>query len=121
MERIVPARERIDMKIAKIISAAALLGAVLSLMTGANPALAQSTTNRPARATVPTRDPHTPGFVEAKELPDGVVPPADADGNFILGPTHNRAPEMIVNPNAPQGTVYDFTMSSADSRIYPGI
>ena len=43
----------------------------------------------PARPTPPTRDPHTPGYVTAKELPDGAVPPADADGNFIIGPTHN--------------------------------
>ena len=41
-----------------------------------------------ARPTPPTRDPHTAGYVEAKELPDGEVPPADTDGNFIIGPTH---------------------------------
>ena len=40
------------------------------------------------RPTAPTRDPHTPGYVTAKELPDGAVPPIDADGNFIIGPTH---------------------------------
>jgi enterochelin esterase-like enzyme len=105
------------MKTAKTTCAAALFCAVLTL----NPAMAQSVTNRPARPTPPTRDPHAPGFVAATELPDGAVPPADADGNFILGPTHNRAPEMIVNTNVPQGTIYNFTMSSADSRFYPGI
>ena len=78
------------MKIAKIIRDAVLLCAVLSLLAGLNPALAQSTTDHPARPTPPTRDPHTPGYVTAKELPDGAVPPADADGNFIIGPTHNR-------------------------------
>ena len=40
------------------------------------------------RPAPPTRDPHTPGYVTAKELPDGSIPPANADGNFILGPTH---------------------------------
>jgi enterochelin esterase family protein len=55
----------------------------------------------------------------ARELPDGTIPPVDADGNFIIGPTHNRAPEMTTN--ALQGTVYEFTMNSADSTIYPGI
>ncbi len=80
-----------------------------------------STTARPARPTPPTRDPHTPGYVAAKELPDGAVPPANADGNFIIGPTHNPAPEMTVHEGVPQGTVYEFTMSSADSKIYPGI
>jgi predicted alpha/beta superfamily hydrolase len=54
-------------------------------------------------------------------LTDGTVPPADADGNFIIGPTHTPAPEMTVQEGVPQGTVYNFTMSSADSRIYPGI
>jgi len=69
----------------------------------------------------PTRDPHTPGYVEAKELPDGENAPPKADGNFILGPTHSPAPEMSVKEGVPQGTVYDFTMQSTDSKIYPGI
>ena len=81
-----------------------------------------STQAAPApRPTPPTRDPNTPGFVAAKELPDGAVPPADADGNFIIGPTHNPAPEMTAQDGVPQGTVYTFTMSSADSKMYPGI
>ena len=71
---------------------------------------------RTARPTPPTRDPHTPGFVAAKELPDGTVPPADAYGNFIIGPTYTVPPEMTVQPNVPQGTVHNFTMSSADSK-----
>jgi enterochelin esterase-like enzyme len=54
-------------------------------------------------------------------LPDAAVPPADADGNFVIGPTHDAAPEMTVQEGVPQGTVYTFTMSSADSKIYPGI
>jgi enterochelin esterase family protein len=69
----------------------------------------------------PARDPHTPGFVEAKELSDGEVPPIDAEGNFIIGPTHNPAPQMEVKPDVPHGKVYDLTMNSADSKIYPGI
>jgi enterochelin esterase-like enzyme len=70
---------------------------------------------------MPTRDPHTPGYVAAKELPDGTVPPANADGNFILGPTHDAAPEMQAKSGVPQGTVIEFTMNSTDSKIYPGI
>jgi enterochelin esterase-like enzyme len=81
----------------------------------------QSQTTRPACPRPPTRDPHTPGYVTATELPDGVNPPAYADGNFIIGPTHNRAPEMNVLESVPQGAVFTFTMSSADSGIYPGI
>ena len=75
-------------------------------------------TERPAP---PTRDPHTVGYVTAKELPDGEVPPANADGNFIIGPTHPAAPELSA-PDLPlQGRVVEFTMNSSDSKIYPGI
>jgi enterochelin esterase-like enzyme len=73
------------------------------------------------RPTPPTRDPHTPGYVAARELPDSTVPPATADGNFILGPTHPPAPETTVQPNVPQGAVFEFTMNSTDSKLYPGI
>ncbi len=76
-----------------------------------------------ARPTPPTRDPHTPGFVKATELPDGEVPPPDKDGNFIIGPTHTPAPGMQVSDPRGElrGQVVEFTMSSADSRYYPGI
>ena len=101
------------------------------LLTIVPPAAAQATATTPpqspapsappARPTPPTRDPHTPGYVAAKELPDGAVPPADANGNFIIGPTHTPAPEITVTENVPQGTVHNFTMSSTDSKMYPGI
>ena len=74
-----------------------------------------------AHSTPPTRDPRTPGYVPATELPDGAVPPTDAYGNFIIGPTHTPAPQMMMRDGVPRGTVHTFTMSSADSRIYPGI
>ncbi len=77
--------------------------------------------NRPARPTPPTRDPHTPGFVQAKQLPDGEVPPVNAEGNFIIGPTHKPAPETATPDETPNGTVIEFTMDSADSKYYPGI
>jgi enterochelin esterase family protein len=76
---------------------------------------------RPARPAPPTRDPHTPGYVDAKELADGANAPAKEDGNFILGPTHSPAPEMAVQEGVPQGAVIEFTMESKDSKIYPGI
>lgn len=73
------------------------------------------------RPTPPTRDPRSPGYVTAKELPDGALPPPDAEGNFIIGPTHLPAPEMTVRDSVPHGIVHTFTMSSTESRIYPGI
>jgi iron(III)-enterobactin esterase len=75
----------------------------------------------PPRPTPPTRDPHTPGYVTATELPDGAVPKTDAMGNFIIGPTHPAAPEMTVQEGVPQGTIHNLTMNSADSKMYPGI
>ena len=84
------------------------------------PAQAQVPTT-PPRPTPPPRDPHTSGYVTATELPDGAVPPADADGNFIVGPTHAPAPETMVHEGVPQGTICNLTMNSADSKIYPGI
>jgi len=75
----------------------------------------------PAQQTYPTRDPHTPGYVHATQLPDGTLPSPTQDGNFILGPTHPPAPETVINPKVPQGTVCELTLSSADSHFYPGI
>jgi enterochelin esterase family protein len=74
-----------------------------------------------ARPTPPARDPHTTGYVAAKELPDGTNPPGDADGSFVIGPTHKRAAEMNVHFDVPQGAVFEFVMNSAESKIYPGI
>ncbi len=101
------------------------------LITGFVPAVAQAPTQsstqapvspaRPARPRPPTRDPNTPGYVTAKELPDGAVPAATSDGNFILGPTHDPAPDVTAREGVPQGAVYTFTMESSDSKIYPGI
>ena len=99
--------------VAMLASAAALMGQIAAPPVPAQPAA--------ARPTPPTRDPNTPGYVKARELPDGEVPTAEVDGNFIIGPTHNPAPEMTVQADVPQGTVHTFTMNSADSKIYPGI
>ena len=96
----------------------AFITCLISAMAQAPPPAAVTSPKRPAP---PTRDPHTPGYVKAKELPAGEVPPANADGNFILGPTHNPAPEMTPKDGVPQGQIVNFTMESADSRIYPGI
>ncbi len=71
------------------------------------------------RPSPPTRDPHSPGFVEAVELEDGAVPPPEKDGNFILGPTHTPAPETQPRGDVPKGTVHEFVLTSADSRVYP--
>jgi enterochelin esterase family protein len=107
----------------RLLSIALLAG----LITGAHTAMAQVPVAAPpaaaprTRPVAPTRDPQTPGYVTAKDLPDGAIPPAKADGNFIIGPTHTPAPEMTVQEGVPQGTVFNFTMESAGSKFYSGI
>ena len=107
----------------------ALLATALSVANGASgqapatpaPAPPQQVAAPRPRPTPPTRDPRTPGFVEKTELPDGAVPPVDRTGSFIVGPTHAPAPETLVDTGVPQGTVHEFTISSADSTLYPGV
>ena len=73
---------------------------LICLMAGATPAIAQAPAAGSARLTPPTRDFKTPGYVKAKELPDGTNPPANADGNFILG---SNAPAPRRRCTAQQG------------------
>ncbi|HEX4796298.1 MAG TPA: alpha/beta hydrolase-fold protein [Humisphaera sp.] len=101
----------------------------ITLIAAASAAFAQAPGQAPAtrpagragRGGPPARDPHTPGYVTATDLPDGTVPSPDKDGNYIIGPTHPKAPEMNVNADVPRGTVTNLTMMSEDSKIYPGI
>jgi iron(III)-enterobactin esterase len=103
---------------------------VITFFTGAS-VFSAMTVMAQSHPTYPTRDPHTAGYVKATELPDGSNAPADKNGNFILGPTHTPAPEMAAPETAAsemaakegslQGTVIEFTMSSAESKLYPGI
>jgi hypothetical protein len=70
----------------------------------------------------PTRDPGNPRYPKAIELTDGKLPPAGAEGNFIIGPTHTPAPETVAKDGVPKGTSVSFEMSSKDSLIYnPGL
>src|SRR5437867_4500410 len=82
--------------------------AVAQAPPAANPAPAGPA--RGARPTPPTRDPNTPGYVKATDLPDGQIPSPKADGNFIIGPTHSPAPEMRVQEGELQGDVYNLTL-----------
>src|ERR1700688_1112743 len=80
------------------------------------------TTGLDFKTAPPTRDPSNPNYPRATELPDGTLPPAGAEGNFIIGPTHAPAPGTVAKDGVPRGTVTSFTMSSKDSVIYnPGL
>ena len=95
-----------------------LIGSMALAWAGQTAALPQA--QQAARPEPPSRDPHSPGYVQAKELSDGTVPPPDQDGDFIIGPTHSPAPEMTAQ-DLTHGSIVEFTMSSADSKYYPGI
>ena len=82
---------------------------------------AQTPPPKPVQVSAPTRDPHTEGFVKAKEFADGQLPSAKQNGNFIIGPTHAPDPSTAVQEDVPKGQVVEFTMDSRDSKIYPGI
>jgi hypothetical protein len=106
------------------------IACLFCLLAGPSAETAQAPSAAPApsaaaphapRPPAPTRDPHAPGYVDATTLPDGANAPASADGNFILGPTHPSAPEAAAQPGVPQGTVIELTMTSTDSKRYPGI
>jgi hypothetical protein len=103
----------------RAIGIALLLGAIAIVSPPflQTPASAQHTD----RPTPPARDPHTPGYPAAKELPDGSIPSANEDGNFVMGPTHTAAPELAAESGVLHGTVFEFTMNSSDSKLYPGI
>jgi enterochelin esterase family protein len=105
----------------KLLGVALSFGMMLSAdrIWAADPPPKPAAPARPARPAPPARDPHTAGYVDAKELEDSAVPPADVDGNFIIGPTHKPARELATKDSYPQGQVVEFVMKSADSKIYP--
>jgi enterochelin esterase-like enzyme len=45
----------------------------------------------------------------------------EGEGDFEIGPDYTEAPELKRRDNVPRGAVNEFTMSSADSKIYPGV
>lgn len=92
-----------------------------------------SSPSPPARPRPPTRLPTAPGTpaltpVGAKPGESAVLwgapgmnPPVDVDGDFLIGPEYIRAPELTPVQGVPKGTMYQITMASAASKIYPGI
>jgi iron(III)-enterobactin esterase len=98
-----------------------LMGAAAMAQTQTPPPAATPGGGRGPRRQNPTRDAHTEGYVTATELEDGAIPSPKQDGNFILGPTHPAAAEMTAREDVPHGTIFNFTMESADSKFYPGV
>jgi iron(III)-enterobactin esterase len=107
--------------ITPLITAPLILLATSIALTRPASSQTQPSAQHAERPTPPTRDPNTPGYVTAKELPEGENPPANADGNFIIGATHALSPEISSANELSNGTVIEFAMNSSDSKIYPGI
>lgn len=85
----------------------------------------------PVPPPLPTRLPTAPGTppltaVGAKpgegRAALGMNPPANADGNFLIGPDYVSAPELNVIAGVPQGQVRQFLMDSKGGEFHsPGI
>src|SRR5262245_41008225 len=60
----------------------------------------------------------TPVVDPAKLAP---LTPNAGDGDYTIQPPYADAPELTPREGTPKGTVYRFTLNSADSKIYPGI
>lgn len=77
-----------------------------------------------AKTQPPTRpfdSPGAPKFTRLDGKP-GANPPADVDGDFLVGPDYKVSPEMKVVEGVPQGKVQQFVMHSQDcQRFNPGI
>ena len=71
---------------------------LVSLVSGYDLIAAVQTPPAPVRPAAPPNAPYPRSqharLRHSENLPDGANAPANADGNFILGPTHNPAPEM---------------------------
>lgn len=74
-----------------------------------------------ARAALKKAPAATDAAANPTEAPPGANPPPNVDGNFLIGPTYAKAPELTENPDVPHGKVEQFSMDSADSKFYPGI
>src|SRR4051812_37560470 len=69
-----------------------------------------------------------PTLTRAADAPEISKPTADlasaapdAEGDYKIGPKYVDAPELKPKEGVPRGELKEFTMNSADSKIYPGI
>jgi len=75
----------------------------------------------PPRPTPPTRAPDGAGAPKFTRVAPGGNAPVDQNGDYLIGPDYLPPQELNVVDGVPQGKVEQFTMSSADSKFYPGI
>jgi iron(III)-enterobactin esterase len=112
------------MNLPRNIVAVTLVGAlsIAARMDAADTSAPVSPANPPATAA-----PGTTGGKKRPALPplpiSKVASPARTRDNveFVIGPDYAYAPELTARDDVPKGKVHEFTMSSEDSKIYPGI
>ena len=74
------------------------------------------------RPPAPTRKFDAPGSPKFQLLKPGENPPADANGNFVIGPDYTPAIERKMAKGVPIGKVQQFTINSKDTKLLnPGI
>src|SRR5580698_2715360 len=47
--------------------------------------------------------------------------PTSGEGDYIINPTYQNAPELTADPSVPKGNITRFVMDSHDSVLFPGI
>src|SRR4051812_49711564 len=60
-----------------------------------------------------------PGAARAANAPPLVPVRVNADGNFRIGPPYVPDPAFTAKPDVPKGRVIRFTMTSAESKLFP--
>jgi enterochelin esterase family protein len=73
----------------------------------------------PPRPTPPTRAADAKGAPKFIKVDKNA--PVDKNGNYLIGPNYQPAPELTPVEGVPKGRVEQFPMDSADSKFYPGI
>jgi iron(III)-enterobactin esterase len=74
------------------------------------------------RPPAPIRKFDAPGSPKFQVLKPGENPPADANGNFVIGPDYTPAIERKMAKGVPIGKVQQFTINSKDTKLLnPGI
>lgn len=96
---------------------------LVTVMTLVMCTLAAGAVDAAGRPTPPTRAYDAPGAPPFTVIDKpGVNPPADADGNFVIGPNYVPAPERNAVAGVPQGKVEQFEINSKETKTFnPGI
>ena len=95
-------------------TAAAVTLAALPLLSFAAPSVQAQTPN-------PATTPAQPEFVPVIPTATAAPPLTVKQAEYTIGPEYKDAPELAVSADTPQGALYEFTMNSEDSKMYPGI